>query len=45
MIAHKVQRLLTGNQDDEDHWNDIAGYAHLAISKSINLRKGGKAGG
>lgn len=31
MIAHKVHRILTGNPNHQDHWDDIAGYAHLAI--------------
>lgn len=34
MIAHKVGRILTGNPDVEDHWDDIAGYARL-ISQRI----------
>lgn len=33
MIAHKVQRILTGDPDFPDHWDDIAGYAHLPIAK------------
>jgi hypothetical protein len=27
MIAHKVARILSGNPDEPDHWDDIAGYA------------------
>jgi hypothetical protein len=26
-IAHKVSRMLTGNANFANHWNDIAGYA------------------
>lgn len=29
MIAHKMGRIVTGNPDVEDHWDDIAGYAVL----------------
>ncbi len=35
MIAHKQQRILTGDPDTPDHWDDIAGYAHL-----VNKHKG-----
>lgn len=30
MILHKVARILNGNPDEHDHWDDIAGYATLA---------------
>lgn len=33
MIAVKISRILTGNGDFEDHWEDIAGYAMRAIGK------------
>ena len=29
MIQHKVGRILTGNNNELDHWKDIAGYATL----------------
>lgn len=29
MIFHKVGRILAGQADFQDHWDDIAGYAHL----------------
>jgi hypothetical protein len=29
MIAVKISRILTGDPDHEDHWDDIAGYAFL----------------
>ena len=35
MIAHKIARILAGNQDNKDHWDDIAGYASL-VSKELN---------
>lgn len=30
MIQFKVARILNGNPDHKDHWDDIAGYAALA---------------
>lgn len=29
MILHKVSRIVTGNANYGDHWDDIAGYATL----------------
>jgi len=29
MILHKVARVLNGDEDHRDHWDDIAGYATL----------------
>lgn len=29
MIMTKVSRICTGNPNEVDHWNDIAGYATL----------------
>jgi len=29
MIAHKIGRILAGNPNFHDHWDDIAGYAKL----------------
>jgi hypothetical protein len=29
MVAHKVGRILAGNPNHGDHWDDIAGYAKL----------------
>ena len=29
MIALKISRILSGNPNEPDHWQDIAGYAHL----------------
>ena len=46
MILHKIGRILEGNPNVEDHWDDIAGYAKLvskmleqasAMAKSIKL--------
>ena len=33
MIAHKVGRILAGNPDFKDHWDDIAGYAKLVSDR------------
>lgn len=38
MIALKIGRVLSGNPDEPDHWDDIAGYATLAA----NLARNGK---
>lgn len=29
MIAHKLARIIIGNANYKDHWDDIAGYATL----------------
>lgn len=29
MIALKISRILSGQAGFQDHWDDIAGYAHL----------------
>jgi hypothetical protein len=29
MIQHKISRILAGNSNHLDHWDDIAGYAVL----------------
>jgi hypothetical protein len=29
MVAHKIARVLNGNPNHRDHWDDIAGYATL----------------
>lgn len=29
MIAHKLSRILSGQANFKDHWDDIAGYAKL----------------
>lgn len=33
MIAHKIGRILAGNPDHKDHWDDIAGYARLVADQ------------
>jgi Domain of unknown function (DUF6378) len=38
MIAVKLSRVLSGDKDFRDHWEDIVGYARLAGEGSpINL--------
>ena len=36
MILHKIGRILAGNKDNPDHWQDIAGYATL-VSRELEL--------
>lgn len=36
MIAHKVGRIVTGDPNVKDHWDDIAGYATL-ISQQLGV--------
>lgn len=31
MICHKIARIVNGNADHVDSWQDIAGYAELAV--------------
>lgn len=33
MIAHKIGRILAGNPNFRDHWDDIAGYARLVAER------------
>ncbi len=35
MIAHKIGRILAGNPNHKDHWDDIAGYARL-VAKQLD---------
>jgi len=38
MIAHKIGRILAGNPNFPDHWDDIAGYARLASKEAQVLK-------
>lgn len=38
MIASKISRILSGDPDFKDHWEDIVGYATLAL-KDTDKRK------
>jgi hypothetical protein len=33
MIAHKIGRILAGDPNFRDHWDDIAGYARLVAER------------
>lgn len=33
MIAHKIGRILAGNPNHHDHWDDIAGYARITSER------------
>lgn len=33
MILTKIARIISGNPDEPDHWNDIAGYAYLGLAQ------------
>jgi len=33
MLAHKVGRILVGDPNVRDHWDDIAGYATLSADR------------
>ena len=35
MILHKIGRILSGNPDHQDHWDDIAGYAKLVSQRIV----------
>ena len=31
MIAHKMARIVSGDPNEVDHWQDIAGYSQLVV--------------
>ncbi len=33
MIIHKIGRIISGNPEVKDHWDDIAGYAKLVSER------------
>lgn len=35
MILHKVGRIISGNPNVKDHWDDIAGYAKLTSERIV----------
>ena len=39
MIALKLSRILSGQSNFKDHWDDIAGYAKLASEACPAVRK------
>ena len=36
MILHKIARIISGNPNFKDHWDDIAGYAKLVADRVDN---------
>lgn len=36
MILHKIGRIIAGDPNWRDHWDDIAGYATLAADRTKN---------
>ena len=34
MIAAKIGRIIAGDPNFVDHWDDIAGYAHIAVHEA-----------
>lgn len=40
MICLKMSRIVSGNPNEVDHWNDIAGYAKLAAKAIEDARNG-----
>lgn len=34
MILHKLGRIIAGDPNHRDHWDDIAGYARLASERT-----------
>ena len=43
MIAHKLGRIVAGNEFEPDHWADIAGYATL-VGKHLEEAPSRKTG-
>lgn len=33
MFSHKIGRILAGDPNEKDHWDDIAGYARLVADR------------
>lgn len=42
MILHKIARIICGDPNHADHWDDIAGYAMLGKGKRIGCGRCGK---
>ena len=38
MILVKLSRIIYGNHNHVDHWNDIAGYANLVSERLTNSK-------
>ena len=35
MIVHKIARILAGDPNFADHWDDIAGYAKITSDRTV----------
>jgi len=40
MILHKIGRIIAGDPDLEDHWQDISGYAEITRQRIGKTNKG-----
>lgn len=40
MIAHKIARILSGDPNHIDHWDDISGYATLVAQETRRKQNG-----
>lgn len=40
MIVHKIARIMNGDPDVADHWDDIAGYAKLVSKDIAGVKRG-----
>ena len=38
MILHKIARILAGDPNHRDHWDDIAGYAKITADRIKDAR-------
>jgi hypothetical protein len=39
LICMKLSRIVHGNPDEPDHWQDIAGYAQLIVRELENEKR------
>jgi hypothetical protein len=39
MILHKLGRIISGNPNVKDHWDDIAGYARLVSERVVEGKR------
>ena len=39
MLCHKMGRIISGNPNFKDHWDDIAGYAKLVADRCPDAPK------
>ena len=44
MQAHKIGRILNGDQNFHDSWHDLVGYAKL-VADDLQIKKGGDQDG